>query len=284
MITAKTLDRRIDRLLALSQLPRGHSEARPGGVEHPCGQRSRCRGEARRARRISTRAVPSTFRCGFRSSSVHTRPLAILNAEFASLLRPGRAGDDELHHLRYPKQADAGLIDPPDPSAGETYCFAGDTFFGRYMLKLLSRAEVAERLRKELQTRLAGCPLIVNLEGVVVGNARQARAAHLGDAQRCRLGLAHVIECRCGERRQQPCERPWAGRFRPDGGDAWAGGPRSYAMATLQIFAFSASSPSPTSITMRSRPKAVSVKRTSRASGVPTLSPRLSLPPLGKRI
>ena len=99
----------------------------------------------------------------------HTRPLAILNAN--SQAYSNRTEPETTSYIVqiYPTPEDAGPIDPPDPTAGETYCFAGDTFFGRYMLKLLSRAETAERLRKELQTRLAGCPLIVNLEGVVVG-------------------------------------------------------------------------------------------------------------------
>lgn len=99
----------------------------------------------------------------------HTRPLAILNAN--SQAYSNRTEPETTSYIVqiYPKQADTGLIDPPDPSGGETYCFAGDAFFGRYVLKLLSRAEVAERLRNELQTRLAGCKLIVNLEGVVVG-------------------------------------------------------------------------------------------------------------------
>jgi AmmeMemoRadiSam system protein B len=98
----------------------------------------------------------------------HTRPLVVLNSNSQAYSnRPEPETTSYIVQI-YPKQADAGLIDPPDPSGAETYCFAGDTFFGRYMLKLLSRAEVAERLRKELRTRLAGCPLIVNLEGVVV--------------------------------------------------------------------------------------------------------------------
>jgi AmmeMemoRadiSam system protein B len=98
----------------------------------------------------------------------HSRPLVMFNSN--SQAYSDRTEPETTSYIIqiYPAAGDAGLIDPPDPSAAEAYCFAGDTFFGRYMLKLLSHTEVAERLRKELQTRLAGCPLIVNLEGVVV--------------------------------------------------------------------------------------------------------------------
>jgi AmmeMemoRadiSam system protein B len=97
-----------------------------------------------------------------------TKPLAILNANSQAYSdRPEPQTTSYIVQI-YPKPEDAGLIDPPDPGGAETYCFAGDTFFGRYVLKLLSRAEVAERLRNELQARLSGCPLIVNLEGVSV--------------------------------------------------------------------------------------------------------------------
>ena len=68
----------------------------------------------------------------------------------------------------YPAGGEPSRIDPPDPSSARIYCFAGDTFFGRFVRKLLANPETAERLRKELVTRLAGCPLVVNLEGVMV--------------------------------------------------------------------------------------------------------------------
>jgi AmmeMemoRadiSam system protein B len=98
----------------------------------------------------------------------HTRPLVIFNSNSQAYSDRIQLETTSYIVQIYPASDAAGLIDPPDPSAAETYCFAGDTFFGRYMLKLLSHADVAERLGKELQTRLAGCPLIVNLEGVVV--------------------------------------------------------------------------------------------------------------------
>jgi poly-gamma-glutamate synthesis protein (capsule biosynthesis protein) len=98
----------------------------------------------------------------------HSRPLVIFNTN-SQLYSSGGVPETTSYIVQiYPAAEDAHLIDAPDPPAAETYCFAGDTFFGRYVLKLLSHAEVSARLRAELQTRLAGCPLIVNLEGVTV--------------------------------------------------------------------------------------------------------------------
>jgi AmmeMemoRadiSam system protein B len=69
----------------------------------------------------------------------------------------------------YPATDDAGMIDPPDASAAETYCFAGDSFFGRNMQKVLSYRGTSERMRQEVRRRLTGCThLVVNLEGVMV--------------------------------------------------------------------------------------------------------------------
>ncbi len=69
----------------------------------------------------------------------------------------------------YPATDDAGMIDPPDASAAETYCFAGDSFFGRNMQKVLSYRGTSERMCQEVRRRLTGCThLVVNLEGVMV--------------------------------------------------------------------------------------------------------------------
>jgi AmmeMemoRadiSam system protein B len=62
----------------------------------------------------------------------------------------------------------------PDPQVGrdrpgsKVYCFAGDTFFGRRMLRLLTDPGAAERIQREAQHFLNGCRLIVNLTGVLV--------------------------------------------------------------------------------------------------------------------
>jgi poly-gamma-glutamate synthesis protein (capsule biosynthesis protein) len=98
----------------------------------------------------------------------HGRPIPILNSN-SQLYSAEQLQKTTSYIVQiYSAEGDAGRIDPPDPSAAKLYCFAGDTFFGRFVRKLLANAEAAERLRKELVTRLAGCPLIVNLEGVMV--------------------------------------------------------------------------------------------------------------------
>jgi poly-gamma-glutamate synthesis protein (capsule biosynthesis protein) len=56
----------------------------------------------------------------------------------------------------------AGYVD------GERLCFAGDTFFGRHLAPVLSRAEVRDRLAAEIADVLGDCPLVVNLEGVML--------------------------------------------------------------------------------------------------------------------
>lgn len=60
-----------------------------------------------------------------------------------------------------------------------TVCIAGDTFFGRHVAAWLARPAVRERLREQVQTRLRGCPLIVNLEGVLSDDGRAAHAMQL---------------------------------------------------------------------------------------------------------
>ncbi len=60
-----------------------------------------------------------------------------------------------------------------------TVCLAGDTFFGRHVAGLLARPAVRERLRQQVQARLRGCPLIVNLEGVLSADGRAAHAMQL---------------------------------------------------------------------------------------------------------
>jgi AmmeMemoRadiSam system protein B len=50
----------------------------------------------------------------------------------------------------------------------KVFCFAGDTFFGRSLARLLSSPDVAARVRAEAKAVLNGCPLVLNLEGVIV--------------------------------------------------------------------------------------------------------------------
>ncbi len=61
---------------------------------------------------------------------------------------------------------DAAAVDDAGYVDGHMLCFAGDTFFGRYMAPLVSRPQVRERLLAAIRAKLKGCPLVVNLEGV----------------------------------------------------------------------------------------------------------------------
>jgi poly-gamma-glutamate synthesis protein (capsule biosynthesis protein) len=97
-----------------------------------------------------------------------SRPLVIANKNSQDYASGAMAETTSYMVQVYPEAAGQELIDPQEADGAKTYCFAGDTFFGRYMLKLVSRPEPRERLRKELESRLAGCKLILNLEGVTV--------------------------------------------------------------------------------------------------------------------
>jgi AmmeMemoRadiSam system protein B len=50
----------------------------------------------------------------------------------------------------------------------QRFCFAGDTFFGRYLAARLARLTWREGLVKRVRQLTGGAPLIVNLEGVVM--------------------------------------------------------------------------------------------------------------------
>ena len=50
----------------------------------------------------------------------------------------------------------------------QRFCFAGDTFFGRYLAAKLARQTWREGLVKRVRQFTGGAPLIVNLEGVVM--------------------------------------------------------------------------------------------------------------------
>ncbi len=69
----------------------------------------------------------------------------------------------------YPSRESKPVVRQYQDLSSKTYCFAGDTFFGRHMLDLLASADRARRLLAEMKSALNGCPLIVNLEGVLVG-------------------------------------------------------------------------------------------------------------------
>jgi len=67
------------------------------------------------------------------------------------------------------------LFDPQPPrSVGDPmpgsklYCFAGNTIFGRGMLKILSQPGEADRVLGDMRAVLRNCPLVLNLTGVVL--------------------------------------------------------------------------------------------------------------------
>lgn len=65
------------------------------------------------------------------------------------------------------------------PGAAQTLCVAGDTFFGRHVAPWLRNDAVRERVFAELRRRLRGCPLVVNLEGVLSEHGEAAHAMQL---------------------------------------------------------------------------------------------------------
>lgn len=68
----------------------------------------------------------------------------------------------------YPSAEAAGRVDLAGYADGQVLCLAGDTFFGRHLAPVLSRPEIRERLLGEIEAVLDGCPLVLNLEGVMV--------------------------------------------------------------------------------------------------------------------
>ena len=77
----------------------------------------------------------------------------------------------------YAPGAAARVVFPPGEA--RTVCLAGDTFFGRHVAAWLARPAVRERLREQVRTRLRGCPLVVNLEGVLSADGRAAHPLQL---------------------------------------------------------------------------------------------------------
>jgi len=64
-------------------------------------------------------------------------------------------------------------------SAASTLCVAGDTFFGRHVAVALRDEAVRQRVADQLRRRLNGCPLLLNLEGVLSDDGRGAHALQL---------------------------------------------------------------------------------------------------------
>ncbi len=120
--------------------------------------------------------------------------IVFANRNSAHYAAPGREGTTSYIaqlHLAGAK----GRVVIADPALrGRTLCFAGDAFFGRYVATLLARPEAAERIRAGLAARLAGCPLVVNLEGVTVAAAPPAPLGASAPAGRLAMPLDVTID------------------------------------------------------------------------------------------
>jgi AmmeMemoRadiSam system protein B len=77
----------------------------------------------------------------------------------------------------YAPAARERVVLPVSPS--RSLCLAGDTFFGRHVAEWLRDDAVRRRVAAELQRRLRGCPLLLNLEGVLSDDGRAAHPLQL---------------------------------------------------------------------------------------------------------
>ncbi len=68
----------------------------------------------------------------------------------------------------YPSAEGADRVDLDGHADGQVLCFAGDTFFGRHLAPVISQPAIRDRLLDEIEAVLDGCPLVLNLEGVMV--------------------------------------------------------------------------------------------------------------------
>jgi AmmeMemoRadiSam system protein B len=97
-----------------------------------------------------------------------SRPVVILNRNSQSYSdRPESETTSYIVQV-YPARGSKPVVRQHQDVSSKTYCFVGDTFFGRHMLDLVASADRAKRLLADMRSVLNGCPLIVNLEGVLV--------------------------------------------------------------------------------------------------------------------
>jgi AmmeMemoRadiSam system protein B len=96
----------------------------------------------------------------------HARPVVIANANsqiYSDV--PQRRTTSYMITLFEPDPPHSIGLDDKD---SEVYCFAGDTFFGRYVARELADETSARLVRAEMKSFLGGCRLIINLEGVML--------------------------------------------------------------------------------------------------------------------
>jgi poly-gamma-glutamate synthesis protein (capsule biosynthesis protein) len=98
-----------------------------------------------------------------------SRPVVILNRNSQAYSDRPESETTSYVVQVYPAREPKSVIRQYQDVSSKTYCFVGDTFFGRHMLDLVASADRARRLLAEMKSVLNDCPLIVNLEGVLVG-------------------------------------------------------------------------------------------------------------------
>jgi poly-gamma-glutamate synthesis protein (capsule biosynthesis protein) len=77
----------------------------------------------------------------------------------------------------YAPAAHDRVVEPVTPA--RSLCVAGDAFFGRHVAVWLRQDAVRQRVAAELQRRLRGCPLLLNLEGVLGDDGHAAHPLQL---------------------------------------------------------------------------------------------------------
>jgi poly-gamma-glutamate synthesis protein (capsule biosynthesis protein) len=96
----------------------------------------------------------------------HARPTVVFNAN--SQAYAGRTLTETTSYVVQFYEPQPPQRVGADAPGSKVFCFAGDTFFGRGMLRVLADPARAERTLAQMRQVLNGCPLIVNLTGVVV--------------------------------------------------------------------------------------------------------------------
>jgi AmmeMemoRadiSam system protein B len=94
------------------------------------------------------------------------RPTVLFNA--SSHAYPGQDAERTTSYVVQAYEPAPAVQVAGDAPGSKVYCFAGDTFFGRGVLRALGGRGEAERTLRAMQRVLNGCRLIVNLTGVVV--------------------------------------------------------------------------------------------------------------------
>ena len=94
------------------------------------------------------------------------RPLALANENMQQYFAPPLSETTSYIVLAFGR-FDKGFNNPATGKE-HIYYFAGDTFFGRAMTRLLLQEDTAERITNEILSLTHGRPMVVNLEGVLL--------------------------------------------------------------------------------------------------------------------